>query len=205
MVLIGILFFTVSAETHAEVREILLGNWSVSSEVPSGESFLAVPESFHLRILPPSDVSQIILMTYNTPIATEPLLNLTAIFAPNSKGTFVLHEELRPIAEFDFSPILPPHISSFGDWNQTLTFSALMITNRWMQLTLFEKEGNRWTVFNFQKEVGDGQPNFFEKHFQMIVMIVVFIGSVGVSMLVQKYYAAKTRREAEKLLEAASE
>jgi hypothetical protein len=201
MFLIVLLSSLAHSETHAEVREILLGNWSVIRECPSEVDFLEIPLSFHLRVSPTSTESKIDLISYANANSTIPLFNLTAEFASSSKGRFGLLEGSRMIAHFDFSPVLPPHVSSFGDWNDSFMFNALIVTNHLMQLTIFEKGEHDWTVFNFDKQNEIVPIRFWEKYFQIIVMVIVFIGCYAVTILVQKWQLAKRRREVEKLLE----
>lgn len=194
-----LMFFLVPlvlCETHAEVQEILVGNWTVHQTGISGKINEA---DFHVRIAETEIPSKITIHVYDSNQSTLPIHKYDALFHRTSKGKFRLVKSGSTFATFDFSPLLPPHISSSGDWGSSQTYTATMITNKVMQLTLFDKEGGAWRVLRFEKDATLPQA-WYEKHFQLLFMVVAFIGSWCVTRIVQKCVMRKRTKEAEKII-----
>lgn len=185
----------VLCETHAEVQEILVGNWSVHETIVSGEK----ARDFHVRIAETDISFKIAIQVYESNESTLPITKYDAVFHRTSKGKFRLIKAGTTFATFDFSPLLPPHISSSGDWGSSETYTATMVTNKIMQLTLFDKQSGEWRVFHFDKDAVLPAA-WYEKHFQLLFMVVAFVGSWCVTRLVQKCVMMKRTREAEKII-----
>lgn len=195
----------VRTETHAEVQEIILGNWFVTSRQLSPEETpnLENIKYYYLRSTPTNHKTIITASLYKSKEDDESILhNYTLTFSQNSKGKFVLSEYFNKknnkIATFDFSPVLPPHISSVGDWGLNKSFNALFVTNKIAQLTIFEKQ--KWTVYTFDKEEDYEPETFLDKYYQLIMMGIAFFLAYIVSKKVQKWQIEKKQKEVEEIL-----
>ena len=205
IILSFILLRFTKAETHAEVQEIILGNWFVTSrhlglnETQNQEK----THYFYLRSFPTEYKTIITATLYQSKEDESSILhNYTLTFSQTSKGKFALSENLnknkRPVATFDFSPVLPPHISSVGDWGSNKSFNALFITNKIAQLTIFGKED--WTVYTFDKEENYEPETFLDKYYQLIMMGIAFFLAYIVSKKVQSWQIEKKQKEVERIL-----
>ncbi|OHT01735.1 hypothetical protein TRFO_31348 [Tritrichomonas foetus] len=200
-------FFLLSlifSETHADVQEIILGSWTVTAKHFSGKEEFPNEESFNF-ISRRTDTRSIITAQLFKTDVSDTVFNATLTFDSKSKGKFILTEYqsnhfIKTIANFDFSPILPPHISSVGDWGDDKTFNSILITNQIAQLTLFDKNSLNWTVFQFDK-VGDAPKSFIDKYFSWIFLFVTFILIKVVVDIVRRIKTWKVRKEAEKILQ----
>lgn len=200
------IFGFIKAETHAEVQEIILGNWFVTSrhlnlnETSNQDNI----QYLYLRSFP-TDYKTIITATlYKSKDDESSILqNYTLTFSQSSKGKFVLSEGInknkKSIATFDFSPVLPPHISSVGDWGKNKSFNALFVTNKIAQLTIFENNG--WNIYTFDKEDDYEPESFIDKYYQLIVMGIAFFLAYLVSKKVQKWQIEKKQKEVERILQ----
>lgn len=195
----------VRTETHAEVQEIILGNWFVTSRQLSPEETpnLENIQYYYLRSTPTNHKTIITASLYKSKEDDISILhNYTLTFSQNSKGKFVLSEYFNKknnkIATFDFSPVLPPHISSVGDWGLNKSFNALFVTNKIAQLTIFEKQ--KWTVYTFDKEEDYEPETFLDKYYQLIMMGIAFFLAYIVSKKVQKWQIEKKQKEVEEIL-----
>ena len=207
--MISVLYFLiigfVRAETHAEVQEIILGSWFVTSRhlIPEKAPNPDNINYYYLRSFPTSHKTIITAVLYKSKEDDASILhNYTLTFSQTSKGKFALSESLnknnRKIAVFDFSPVLPPHISSVGDWGINKSFNALFITNKIAQLTIFDKQ--EWTVYTFDKEDDYEPESFIDKYYQLIVMGIAFLLAYIVSKKVQKWQIEKKQKEVEEIL-----
>jgi hypothetical protein len=200
MLRIWLFLFLSGAQTDAEVQEILIGNWSVSQHHPTGSALLTLPDKFHMRVRQASRPTSIAINIFSDSNSSIILTSFTANFFPPGNGHFKLLEGNTNVAYFDFSPLLPPHITSVGDWNGTHSFNSVMVTNKIMQLTLFEKMSSEWVVLVFEKEPDNVPVHFVEKYYRIILMGIVFLLCWAVTQCVQNRQIAKKQREAEQLL-----
>ena len=184
--------------THAEVREILLGNWTATCTALVGGKCLA--DQFWLQIEESRTKSTISIHVFENPSALLPMKQFTAVFNESSKGNFSLFNGHSLTAAFDFSPEFPPHIFSSGPWGSDMRYNAVMITNKVMQLSLFSSDGAKWQVITFEKQEDDRPLPWYETYFKLLFMGFVFLCSWGVSVVVQKCVMRKRMREAEEIL-----
>lgn len=186
------------AETQAEVREILIGNWTANCTTLAGDASL--PDHFLVQIEETDAKSTISIRVFEDANAPLPIRQFIAVFNTSSKGKFSLMKGSAVTASFDFSPRLPPHIFSSGPWGNRHFYTAGMFTNKAMQLSLFANDRAEWHVIDFAKEDTEGELPWYETYFKLIFMGIVFLGSWGVSMAVQKCVVKKRMREAEEIL-----
>lgn len=197
--------YFIKAETHAEVQEIILGNWFVTSRhLNISENSNNENVQYYLRSFPTEYKTIITASLYKSKEDESSIIhNYTLTFSQTSKGKFALSETVnknkKAIATFDFSPVIPPHISSVGDWGENKSYNALFITNKIAQLTIFGKQD--WTVFTFDKEDNYEPESFIDKYYQLIMMGITFFLAYLVSKKVQKWQIEKKQKEVERILQ----
>lgn len=189
-------------ETQAEVQEILVGNWTAYQTTLVGEPIL--PDNFSVQIEETDSRYTISILVFEDKRMPIPIHRFKAVFDPSSKGKFGLFSGNSILARFDFSPIMPPHIHSTGNWGDNTTFTGVMITNMLMQLSLVAKDGTHWQVITFEKEDGPPLP-WYEQYFKLIFMSIVFLGSWAVTKVVQSCVMKQRLREAEEILRKQAE
>jgi hypothetical protein len=190
-------FHLALGETQVDLQDILMGIWSITVKNPNEGSVL--PERWRMEVVKAGrkDVLSIFMFS---PGDQDPMKTYNATFSPPGKGKFVLTSDSGFHGDFDFSPVLPPHLSAQGKWGNDAYYSSVVITNKIAQLSLFfGAEMKDWHVYDLEK-ISDGELSFLEKYFKYIFMGVVFVLCTIVSRLVQRWQLNKRRVEAEEIL-----
>lgn len=153
-----------------------------------------------MRTTATANKSVLELHVYTNGKSNTPLYSYLAQFRPNSKGKFDLIQKEETIAHFDFSPILPPHVSASGKWKENKFFNAALISSTIMQLSIFDNQTGQWVVITFEKDTEDDTPSSFDQYYKYIFMGVMFILSFVVSKGVQKCVINKKKAEVMEIL-----
>lgn len=205
MILLFSVFLFIKAETEAEVQEIVLGSWHVTANYLPNHHELPETRHFHFKSTPTHQTTIVSGALYDSPdLTANPIRNYTLFFSQTSKGKFSISENIGksviPIASFDFSPLLHPHISSVGDWGTNKSFNSIFISNKIAQLTIFEKNSDNWTVYTFDKENEFQSNSFLDRYYQYFLMAFAFFLAYLVSKKVQQWQIEKKEKEVEAIL-----
>jgi hypothetical protein len=71
-----------------------------------------------------------------------------------------LYSKNEKIAFFNFYPILPPKLTSYGEWNQTSFYNSAILSLNYFQLSVFSSEKTVHFIFEKPSQNSENDPNY---------------------------------------------
>lgn len=196
-----LLFDLCTSETHAEVQEIFIGNWTIIESHPTQTNLKT--HKYYFNVTQLSQHNSLLAQVYD--FNGTMVRNLTMIFVNKSKGTFGVLEKRKLLGNFDFSPFLAPHIESDGTWEENKRYHAIMVNNKIMQLTVYGdsvEDDDGMVVYTFDKLVKEEPLMWYDKYFKYMFMGIVGVLSILLNIFLQsckiKRYEEMERKKLKK-------
>jgi hypothetical protein len=156
---------------HVDLAKVLTGQWYINSTIfpnasPSSESATLS------MVFAPDTTNPSILRGVLTPPFNH-IESLVITFT--GQGVFVVNDGATDVrlGEFEFFATLMPHVTAVGQWRTASVFSANVVSQTSLHLSIIDE--NATSFFVFSKDSPKLQKTFLEKHLLLVLAVGVFL------------------------------
>ena len=193
-------FVSVFADTTANIFKIFNGNWSIQAETTFKDSTKPAENGkYYLKLVDVDNkTKEIHYSLRETNESAESLADFQINFETSGKFRIIQRnqEDSSDIKEalVELNHNVHPHVSATGQWDETFIFNIDVITQKKVQLTLFDTTTGDMTVLNMFKDVFPPLP-LWQKLLPVLYFVVIFIVTQTTSNHVLRKYSKKLASE----------